>query len=39
MLREQKVWVSLREDGIRVSPHIFNTESDMHQLLELLASS
>ena len=39
MLREQRVWVSLRDDGIRVSPHIFNTEADMHRLLELLASS
>ena len=38
-LREHKFWVSLREDGIRVSPHIYNTEAQIDAFLETLASS
>lgn len=38
-LRENGVWVSLRDDGIRVSPHIYNTEADVERLLHLLAGS
>lgn len=37
-LRAEKIWVSLRDDGIRVSPHIYNTQEDMDRLLGLLAS-
>jgi selenocysteine lyase/cysteine desulfurase len=37
-LRARKIWVSLRDDGIRVSPHIYNTREDMDRLLGLLAS-
>lgn len=36
-LREEKVWVSLRDDGIRVSPHIYNTTADIDRLLRLLS--
>lgn len=38
-LRENGVWVSLRDDGIRVSPHIYNTEDDVERLLRLLAGN
>ena len=38
-LREAGFWVSLRDDGIRISPHVYNTPGDMDRLLELLASS
>ncbi len=36
-LREHDVHVSLRDDGIRVSPHVWNTPADVERLLELLA--
>jgi selenocysteine lyase/cysteine desulfurase len=36
-LRAEKVWVSLRDDGIRVSPHIYNTREDIDRLLGLLS--
>lgn len=35
-LREKGIVVSLREDGIRVSPHIFNTTDDMDRLVQEL---
>jgi selenocysteine lyase/cysteine desulfurase len=38
-LRESNVRVSLRDDGIRVSPHIYNTEADVERLLEHLGAS
>ncbi len=38
-LRENGVVVSLREDGIRVSPHIYNSPEHIDRFLELLASS
>lgn len=31
--------VSLREDGIRVSPHIYNTAADIDRFLDVLASA
>ena len=37
-LRQAKVHVSLRENRIRISPHIYNDRSDMDRLLEALAS-
>lgn len=35
-LREAGVWVSLRDDGIRVSPYIYNQPADITKLLSLL---
>jgi selenocysteine lyase/cysteine desulfurase len=35
-LREQRFRVSLRDDGIRVSPHIYNTEDDIDRFLSAL---
>ena len=35
-LKEGKVYVSLREDAIRISPHVYNTKKDIDGLLELL---
>ncbi len=36
-LRGNGFWVSLREDGIRVSPHVFNTPNDIDRFLRTLA--
>jgi cysteine desulfurase/selenocysteine lyase len=36
-LRDARIRVSLREDAIRVSPHVYNTEADIERLLKLLA--
>ena len=36
-LRTEKFRVSLRDDGIRVSPHIYNTEDDIDRFLQVLA--
>jgi selenocysteine lyase/cysteine desulfurase len=38
-LREERFRVSLRDDGIRVSPHIYNTEGDMERLLRVLGNA
>lgn len=38
-LREEGIRVSLRDDGIRVSPHIYNTEEDIERMLGVLAAS
>ena len=35
-LRDAGIWVSRREDGIRVSPHLFNTETDIDRFLTVL---
>ncbi|MFQ6113364.1 MAG: aminotransferase class V-fold PLP-dependent enzyme [bacterium] len=35
-LKEAKVYVSLRENGLRISPHLYNTEEDIDRLLDLL---
>ena len=35
-LREAGVWVSLRDDGIRVSPYIYNQHADIEKVLSLL---
>jgi kynureninase len=37
-LYERDVCVDSRADGIRVSPHFFNTESDVDRLFEVLAA-
>jgi selenocysteine lyase/cysteine desulfurase len=36
---EARIKVSLREDGIRVSPHIYNTAADIDRLLDVLAAA
>jgi len=38
-LRDEGIRASLRDDGIRISPHIYNTERDIERLLDVLASS
>jgi len=38
-LAEARIKVSLREDGIRVSPHMYNTAGDIDRLLEVLAAA
>ncbi|MFQ5927934.1 MAG: aminotransferase class V-fold PLP-dependent enzyme, partial [Terriglobia bacterium] len=35
-LREEKIFVSLREDGLRVGPHIYNREWEIDRLLAVL---
>lgn len=35
-LREVNVFVSIRGDAIRVSPHVYNTEDDVSRLLDVL---
>jgi cysteine desulfurase/selenocysteine lyase len=37
-LHEEGIRVSLRDDGIRVSPHIYNTEEDIERMLHVLGS-
>lgn len=37
-LAEQKVFVSVRGDCIRISPHLYNTEEDIQRLLEALSA-
>jgi selenocysteine lyase/cysteine desulfurase len=38
-ITEAEIVVSLREDGIRVSPHIYNTAGDIDRLLRLLGDA
>jgi selenocysteine lyase/cysteine desulfurase len=35
-LQERKIYVSLRGDSIRVSPHVYNTHEDIEALIEVL---
>ena len=35
-LQERKIYVSLRGDSIRVSPHVYNTHEDIEALMEVL---
>jgi cysteine desulfurase / selenocysteine lyase len=35
-LAESRVYVSLREGGLRISPHLYNTESDVARLISIL---
>ena len=37
-LRDEKVYVSLRANAVRVSPHLYNDEPDVDRLLEVLGS-
>ena len=36
-LRETKVFVSLREGALRISPHLYNSSRDLDRLLAVLA--
>ena len=36
-LAEAQVFVSLREGALRISPHLFNTESDISRLISILS--
>ncbi len=36
-LTESQVFVSLREGALRISPHLYNTESDMARLISILS--
>ena len=35
-LSEEKVFVSVRGESVRVSPHVYNTEKDVERLFEVL---
>jgi selenocysteine lyase/cysteine desulfurase len=35
-LREEKIYVSLRENGLRIGPHLYNVERDMDRLVAVL---
>jgi selenocysteine lyase/cysteine desulfurase len=35
-LSEEKVFVSVRGESVRVSPHLYNTERDVERLFEVL---
>jgi cysteine desulfurase/selenocysteine lyase len=37
-LREAAVFVSLRENAVRISPHIYNDSSDISQLIDVLSA-
>ena len=37
-LIKERVMVSLREGNIRVSPHMFNTESDIDRLVSVVTT-
>ena len=37
-LAEENVFVSVRGDSVRVSPHLYNTETDVDRLFEVLAN-
>jgi selenocysteine lyase/cysteine desulfurase len=38
-LSKNNIYVSVRGDSIRISPHLYNTENDIDRLLETLAAS
>jgi selenocysteine lyase/cysteine desulfurase len=37
-LREAQIYVSLRENALRISPHLYNTEQDIVRLISVLSS-
>jgi len=37
-LRQENVFVSLRENKIRVSPHLYNTERDIDRLISVITA-
>jgi selenocysteine lyase/cysteine desulfurase len=38
-LSEEKVFVSVRGESVRVSPHLYNTEEDVERLFEVLGQA
>jgi selenocysteine lyase/cysteine desulfurase len=38
-LREAQVFVSLRENALRISPHIYNTREEIGRLIEVLSAA
>ena len=38
-LRAAQVMVSLRENALRISPHVYNTQEDIDRLLDILATA
>jgi len=38
-LKEHNISVDLRSHGIRISPHIYNDEEDINQLLSVIKST
>lgn len=38
-LREAKIYVSLRENALRISPHLYNTRDDVERLIKVLSVS
>ena len=38
-LKENNISVDLRSHGIRISPHIFNDEQDIDQLMSVIKSA
>jgi len=39
LLREARVFVSIRGDSIRVAPHLYNDENDIERLFEVLRAA
>jgi selenocysteine lyase/cysteine desulfurase len=35
-LQKRKIFVSVRGDAVRISPHVYNTENDIEMLMEAL---
>jgi selenocysteine lyase/cysteine desulfurase len=38
-LKEAKIHVTLRNNRLRVSPHFYNNESDIHKFLDVLRAA
>lgn len=36
-MQERKIYVSLRGDAVRISPHLYNSENDIEALIDVLA--
>jgi len=36
-LREEKIYVALRENALRISPHLYNTHEDVERLIRVLS--
>jgi selenocysteine lyase/cysteine desulfurase len=37
-LQDAQIFVSLRENALRISPHVYNTERDIAKLIAVLSS-
>ena len=38
-LSENRISVDLRSQGIRISPHVYSNDDDMHQLIDVIKST